>query len=69
MICVHCKRDPGTKPNGVWKGFLDKDTGQLVCWKCQARHYREKFKDPELAHQYSEMPVIGVPTQLRIQLK
>lgn len=69
MICEYCKKDPGNKPTGVWKGFRDADTNQLVCWKCQARHYREKFKAPDLAGMYSEMPVIGVPAQLSLQLR
>lgn len=61
MICFHCGKDPGTKDTGVWKGFHDKDTDQHVCWKCQARHYRTKFKDPALKGLYSEFPVMIPP--------
>lgn len=66
MICEYCKQDPGTKNTGVWKGFEDRDTGQHVCWKCQAHHYRQKFKDHGLKNLYSEFPVVVPPAQLQI---
>jgi len=59
MTCTYCHKNPGAKDNGLWKGFRDMDTGQLVCWKCQARHYREKNKT-EHAHLHSEFPVQAV---------
>lgn len=69
MICEYCKKDPGNKKPGViWKGFRDADTDQLVCWKCQPRHYLEKFKNAELAGLYSEMPVINVPDAIDTSL-
>lgn len=51
--CTHCRRYPGPGKNPrLWDGFLDKDTGQLVCWRCHTRHY--KHKKPLT---YSEVPV------------
>lgn len=67
MKCDHCGKDPGTKETGVWKGFKDADTDQHVCWKCQARHYRGKFKDPDLKGLYSEFPVMIAPAQLQLR--
>lgn len=69
MICDHCKKDPGTKPSGVWRGFKDADTGQHVCWPCKKLHYWEKFKDPALWGIYSELPVVAPPAQLCIEFK
>lgn len=66
MNCDHCKKDPGAKDTGVWRGFRDADTDQHVCWQCQVFHYREKFKDPELRNIYSEFPVVIPPAQLLI---
>lgn len=63
MICEHCKKDPGAKPTGVWRGFKDADNGQHVCWTCRHFHYREKFEDPELRNLYSELPVVVPPAQ------
>lgn len=60
VLCSHCQKDPGPKTPGsiVWRGFIDNDTGQLVCSDCRARHYQSKFKNPELRGLYSELPVI-----------
>jgi hypothetical protein len=65
MKCDYCHQDPGAKPNGVWKGFLDKDTNQHVCWGCQPRHYHEKFKTPG-QRTYSEFPVMTYTPQLSL---
>jgi hypothetical protein len=56
MKCSYCNKDPGVKENGLWKGFRDADTSQLVCFKCQAKHYQAKAKT-EFANMYSEFPV------------
>lgn len=42
--CVHCGENPGTKPGNpsLWDGFLDKDTGALVCTGCRDEHYIRK---------------------------
>jgi hypothetical protein len=66
MTCAYCQQNPGVKSNGLWKGFLDQDTQQLVCWNCRARHYHRKSK--ELGHLYSEMPVLGIDIQLSLNL-
>lgn len=59
MTCAYCKKDPGNKAGSfVWFGFQDADTGQYVCWHCQQRHYKSKFKKPKLRGLYSEMPVV-----------
>lgn len=67
--CAYCKLNPGAKPNGVWKGFKDGDTNQLVCWSCQALHYRTKFKTDGMRGKYSELPVMTIAPQLMLNLK
>lgn len=56
VLCDHCKNDPGRKSEVVWDGFLDKDTGQHVCFDCQRKHYELKSKT-EHKGLYSEFPV------------
>ena len=63
-ICSHCKQDPGILARH-WPGFLDADTGQLVCSRCRSIHYQKKAASgfPGL---YSEMPVqIPVPAAIK----
>lgn len=67
MKCAYCNTDPGSKPNGVWKGFKDGETSQLVCFKCQPKHYRTKFLTPEFKGLYSEFPVISMEPQLHLK--
>jgi hypothetical protein len=64
MKCGHCDQYPGLKSNGLWNGFKDGDTGELVCWSCRATHYRKKFAITGLRNLYSEFPVMGIQTQL-----
>jgi hypothetical protein len=64
MICAYCLKDPGAKSNGVWKGFRDADTSQLVCWQCQKIHYKFKFQNKLLNGLYSEFPVMTINPQL-----
>jgi hypothetical protein len=66
MICVYCQKDPGAKPTGIWKGFRDADTQQLVCWSCQKIHYKFKFQNKALNGLYSEFPVMTINPQLTI---
>jgi len=66
MNCEYCKTNPGQKATGVWKGFYDADTRQLVCWGCRALHYRNKFKTHEQT--YSEMPVMAQAQQMNLNL-
>ena len=58
-ICDHCRKDPGPDMRNkiLWNGFIDKDSNQLVCWKCRARHYKKKSRT-EFANMYTEMPVM-----------
>lgn len=70
MLCSYCKKDPGTKGNGVvWKGFKDGDTGAIVCFGCRFNHYHKKSKDANLRNLYSELPVIDVQPQLQLQFQ
>lgn len=57
-VCEYCKKDPGAVKHNkfLWNGFLDKDTGQLVCMKCRRKHYREKAKT-KFKGLYTEFPV------------
>lgn len=57
-ICDHCKKNPGPDPRNkiLWNGFYDKDTDQLVCWKCRIIHYRKKWKT-KFKYLYTEFPV------------
>jgi hypothetical protein len=68
QICDYCHTDPGAKRHSetMWNGFRDADTDQLVCFKCQSKHYVTKFKKPELIGLHSEFPVIIRPAQLPI---
>ena len=61
--CTYCKNDPGTKSKDsiVWKGFLDKDTNQIVCNHCKEHHYSIKFQNTELRGLYSEFPLTVTP--------
>jgi len=68
MNCVYCQKDPGAKENGMWRGFRDADTNQLVCWHCQKTHYRYKFQNKLLHGQFSEFPVMALNPQLRLAL-
>lgn len=68
MECDYCHSDPGTKPTGVWLGFLDRDTNQYVCWGCRKVHYNAKFVTPG-NRTYSEFPVVIPPAQLTLRLK
>jgi hypothetical protein len=40
-ICFVCGKNPGISPRNpnLWNGFLDKETGNLVCWKCRKIYY------------------------------
>jgi hypothetical protein len=56
--CNYCGIDPGTKEDSiVWLGFIDKDTGDHVCFNCQQKHYALKFTTREFSGLYSEFPV------------
>ena len=68
MICAHCKTNPGQKPNGLFRGFRDADTGELVCSHCRTLHYQRKAKT-EHAGKYSEVPVMGEAVQLAISFR
>lgn len=58
ILCSHCGNDPGTKEGSiVWNGFLDKDTGEKVCFNCKDLHYYKKFKNPDLAGLFTEFPI------------
>jgi hypothetical protein len=67
MKCTYCHTNPGTKKTGVWCGFRDADTGDLVCWGCQPKHYLAKAKT-EFAGMYSELPVMSFNPQLRLAI-
>lgn len=56
-ICEHSE-NPGAKEDSenMWKGFLDKDTNQLVCFKCRQKHYEAKAKT-KFKNLYTEFPV------------
>jgi len=57
--CSYCGSERVKKNNSfLWDGFLDADTGQLVCNQCKTHHYQEKNKG-DLRHLYSEMPVMA----------
>jgi hypothetical protein len=59
------------KPNGLFRGFRDGDTGELVCNRCRDIHYRKKQKALNLANGemlYSEFPVMALAPQLRLAL-
>jgi hypothetical protein len=66
MRCTYCHTDPGAKKNGLWCGFRDMDTGELVCWQCRPKHYKTKFSKPEAQRTYSEVPVSAVEPQLNL---
>lgn len=68
MICSYCRKDPGTKPNGLLKGFRDQDTGQIVCSQCRNLHYMQKGKG-EHAGKYSEVPVMAEAPQLTLNFR
>lgn len=57
-ICEYCGENPGAKENSenMWNGFLDKDTNQLVCFKCRQKHYEAKAKT-KFKYLYTEFPV------------
>lgn len=57
ILCAYCHTDPcfGKNP-ALWHGFLDKDTGQHVCWSCKATHYKAKAKTA-FKNLYSEFPI------------
>ncbi len=65
ICCDYCGEDPGIKEisSVVWNGFLDKDTGQHVCFRCRDAHYQKKFEIEDFKGLYSEFPV--VPRQSR----
>ena len=65
MTCTHCGKNPGVKPSGLFKGFRDADTGELVCWPCRPLHYQRKAKTAH-AGKYSEVPVMGEAVQLML---
>jgi hypothetical protein len=69
MICTYCHNNPGAKKNGLWCGFRDTDTDELVCWQCRRIHYKTKFSIPELNGLYSEVPVSAVEPQLNLKLQ
>jgi len=55
ITCCHCGNNPGVSPknSNLWNGFVDKDTGQYVCWGCKSIHYQQKETKT-----YSEQPVV-----------
>lgn len=71
--CGHGEPKPGNPD--LWNGFMDQDTGDLVCFKCKTIHYISKakrmgtFKVDLTKHAgakyliesmtYSEMPVMN----------
>ena len=56
--CSHCGENPGTNEGSiVWKGFLDKDTGEKCCNTCKSWHYKNKFSNNQLRGLYSEFPL------------
>ena len=54
ITCSHCGNNPGVSPKNprLWNGFIDKDTGQYVCWTCRYTHYQKKTEAT-----FSETPV------------
>lgn len=68
LNCSICNIDPGMAENpSLWNGFLDKDTGQYICWSCRNTHYQQKSKTQH-AHHYSEFPVMN-PAVIQHHLK
>lgn len=68
--CDYCKSDPGTNKRGIWSGFRDADTSQLVCWQCRRRHYKAKaLRLGKKGMTYSEMPVVNFTPQLNLNFK
>ncbi|NYJ27536.1 hypothetical protein GGE08_001579 [Muricauda sp. ARW1Y1] len=53
--CTYCQIAPKPSNPVLFNGFLDADTGQLVCWNCRDEHYRHK-ENSEHRGKYSEMP-------------
>ncbi|HCY76888.1 MAG TPA: hypothetical protein DHV28_13285 [Ignavibacteriales bacterium] len=58
-VCEYCNKKPGAKPGNkfLWNGLLDKDTNQLVCFKCREKHYKKKSKT-KFKYLYTEFPVM-----------
>lgn len=53
--CDYCGVPPKPDNPVLFNGFLDADTGHLVCWNCRDIHYGAKSKS-EHAGKFSEMP-------------
>jgi hypothetical protein len=69
MLCTYCKTNPGSKKNGLWCGFRDADTNELVCWQCKRIHYKTKFSKSNALRTYSEVPVSTVEPQLNLKFQ
>lgn len=75
--CDYCGHgEPNPKNPLLWNGFLDQDTGQMVCRSCKSIHYIAKARDMNMlaedgitikAMTYSEMPVYNRKTENRIK--
>ena len=58
-ICIYCHKDPGPRKRnpGLWNGFLDKETNQLVCMHCRKKHYGIKSNKGAQPFSMVEYPV------------
>ena len=60
-VCTYCGDNPGPGKNSVlWNGFLDKETGDLVCWKCRKKHYGIKSNYGKKDFSIVEFPIYAV---------
>ncbi len=59
MKCNICTNEikVSKKNSALFNGFLDADTFQHVCFKCQDNHYKIKFSNIEFRGLYSEIPI------------
>lgn len=57
--CGYCgASDVSPKNPDLFDGFLDADTGDIVCRSCKAKHYEVK-RQGEHGGKYTEMPVLA----------
>jgi len=69
--CVWCGHGEASPKNPLlWNGFLDKDTGELVCMDCKSFHYymkQEKRRKQGIEGMtYSEFPVYNRNNQINL---
>jgi hypothetical protein len=56
-VCSICGENPGRDERGMWNGFIDCETEELICWHCRKKHYENKKQKFNGMIQYVEMPV------------